>query len=526
MPHEHDAEHPCTCGCDQFGGDTFNVHLQGAAPHHVDYMGRDHIVVPVIMARADVAMNGCRIPLDELFPDAWNGVPVTIGHPNVGNGFSSANDPDIMSNWAIGHIFNSSLDQLMLRGEAWIDVARCEALRPGLVDHLESGEPLDVSTGYFSKKVKSPGVLNGRRYSALDTEINPDHLALLPDEIGACSWDDGCGVRTNKEQLMGEEPTLLERLKDLIAHAGDGKKPYGDVPYADPGYQKDKKKRYPLDTETHIRAAWSYINQANSQKMYSSDQVDKIKAKIVSAWEDKIDKDGPPSASSNARGDDDDPLQVVADLISSDESPFTPDETYALQNLSAETLCNLRDTYLGQPADDDMNTNHREPTVGTETKDKLPTTVGELSTFVQNALKEALPGVLKEAVAPVIAEALKPVTAALQTNALSAEDKAALEGAKKITADHREGVVKSITSNSKMTAEQLKDMTTPQLETIAAGLTPAADFSARSFGGGQLTENAAEEVKADAPEAKAMRHIGTREARANMRAAREKGTVN
>ncbi|HXH95544.1 MAG TPA: phage protease, partial [Thermoanaerobaculia bacterium] len=28
--------------------------------------------------------------------------------------------------------------------------------------------------------------------------------------------------------------------------------PYGDVEYADPGYQKDGQKRYPLDTETHI----------------------------------------------------------------------------------------------------------------------------------------------------------------------------------------------------------------------------------------------------------------------------------
>jgi hypothetical protein len=42
--------------------------------------------------------------------------------------------------------------------------------------------------------------------------------------------------------------------------ASDAKKPYGDVTYADPGYQKDGKKRYPLDTEAHCRAAWSYIN--------------------------------------------------------------------------------------------------------------------------------------------------------------------------------------------------------------------------------------------------------------------------
>ena len=77
---------------------------------------------------------------------------------------------------------------------------------------------------------------------------------------------------------------------------GKDKKPYGDVEYADPGYQKDKRKRYPLDTEDHIRAAWSYINMPKNQEPYTSEQVASIKAKIVAAWKKKIDSAGPPSA--------------------------------------------------------------------------------------------------------------------------------------------------------------------------------------------------------------------------------------
>jgi hypothetical protein len=76
----------------------------------------------------------------------------------------------------------------------------------------------------------------------------------------------------------------------------DPKKPYGDVTYADPGYQEDGKKRYPIDTEAHIRAAWNYINKEGNAAKYSSDQVSKIKAKIVAAWKSKIDPKGPPSA--------------------------------------------------------------------------------------------------------------------------------------------------------------------------------------------------------------------------------------
>ena len=90
----------------------------------------------------------------------------------------------------------------------------------------------------------------------------------------------------------------IERVEALVKKGddGEGDKPYGDVEYADPGYQGDKKKRYPIDTEKHIRAAWNYINKPKNGGKYSADEVKRIKAKIVAAWKDKIDPDGPPSA--------------------------------------------------------------------------------------------------------------------------------------------------------------------------------------------------------------------------------------
>lgn len=67
------------------------------------------------------------------------------------------------------------------------------------------------------------------------------------------------------------------------ARATDTKKPYGDVNYADPGYQSDKKKRYPLDSEAHCKAAWSYINMPKNAAKYSPAQVASIKGRIKSA---------------------------------------------------------------------------------------------------------------------------------------------------------------------------------------------------------------------------------------------------
>lgn len=66
---------------------------------------------------------------------------------------------------------------------------------------------------------------------------------------------------------------------------------YGDVKYAD-----ETNKKYPIDTEEHIRAAWNYIGQEKNQAKYSSSEVAGIKRKIIAAWKDKIDPAGPPSA--------------------------------------------------------------------------------------------------------------------------------------------------------------------------------------------------------------------------------------
>jgi DnaJ-class molecular chaperone len=70
----------------------------------------------------------------------------------------------------------------------------------------------------------------------------------------------------------------------MMAGKKTPKAPYGNkTKYADPGYQKDGKKRYPIDTADHVRAAWSYINKAKNAAKYTSSQVSAIKGRIKSA---------------------------------------------------------------------------------------------------------------------------------------------------------------------------------------------------------------------------------------------------
>ena len=98
----------------------------------------------------------------------------------------------------------------------------------------------------------------------------------------------------------------------------DGAEPAGEGDYADPGYQPDGKKRYPLDSEERIRAAWGYIHHKANQKPYTAEQLARIRARIVAAWKAKIDRDGPPSAQDAAslhlgKGADPETIQAIHD---------------------------------------------------------------------------------------------------------------------------------------------------------------------------------------------------------------------
>src|SRR5258708_10158943 len=68
----------------------------------------------------------------------------------------------------------------------------------------------------------------------------------------------------------------IEKREDVSPKEGQSK--YGDVEYADP-----VNKKYPLDSETHVRAAWSYINMPKNAAKYASSDVATMKGRIKAA---------------------------------------------------------------------------------------------------------------------------------------------------------------------------------------------------------------------------------------------------
>ena len=79
----------------------------------------------------------------------------------------------------------------------------------------------------------------------------------------------------------------MKRRNDIYKNKGLNE--YGDVKFAD-----DVNKKYPLDTEKHIRAAWSYIHMARNSGKYDNKDLNTIEKRIISAWQEKINQQGPP----------------------------------------------------------------------------------------------------------------------------------------------------------------------------------------------------------------------------------------
>jgi hypothetical protein len=99
-------------------------------------------------------------------------------------------------------------------------------------------------------------------------------------------WDSaavGNAVAEGFKPQATPQPGNFASQEEGFAMADNPKEPYGDVAYADPGYQSDGKKRYPIDSAEHCRAAWSYINQQDNASKYTPEQVKSIKARIMAA---------------------------------------------------------------------------------------------------------------------------------------------------------------------------------------------------------------------------------------------------
>lgn len=178
-------------------------------PHYVVKNGRGYYVAPMTLIVPGV-LNGSQgalyYPPEEIARDhgAWNGIPLVSYHPtSLSGGHLSASDDGVLDKQGIGDFFGSHInDKGMLRGQGWFDVEKCNKVNRNILNSVKAGKQIELSTGLYTDNHPAPqgSHFQGKPYTHIARNYRPDHVAILADQVGACSLRDGCGVY-NQERL-------------------------------------------------------------------------------------------------------------------------------------------------------------------------------------------------------------------------------------------------------------------------------------------------------------------------------------
>lgn len=252
---------------------TFNM----SSAVRTDFMeGKEFLVAPMVMIREGVhqGSNGALFyPRNELSktPEVWNYKPVVVYHPTM-NGYGvSACDVDVITSRKVGVIMNTKFDKETgkLRAEAWLEVDRIHEVDSRIAETLNSGEIMELSTGLFTDNELSEGEFEGKSYKYIARNYRPDHLALLPDKVGACSVADGAGLlqlnesqkdslTVNLEKKLGQQIAIQDVVTSKVVYSQNEKLFQVDVSFTDGEFL--------IDDESLVEVTKSYTPEISHLK--------------------------------------------------------------------------------------------------------------------------------------------------------------------------------------------------------------------------------------------------------------------
>lgn len=177
-------------------------------------------VVPIV---DDIVMNSIAYPaaeIDKAYP-SLNNTPAPAGHPRNADGqyVSAANATAMQQYWVGAAVTNARKEGDAVLVDITVNEAQAQAMDNGkqLIERLDAamagnaGEPIHVSTGVLLRKTAAKGESKGKAYNAIASDMVFDHLAILLDEQGAGTPDEGVGMWLNHE---GEsEPVFMVNLE-------------------------------------------------------------------------------------------------------------------------------------------------------------------------------------------------------------------------------------------------------------------------------------------------------------------------
>ncbi|EFB7614905.1 DUF2213 domain-containing protein [Escherichia coli] len=212
--------------------------------------GQEHYVirgaVPIV---DDIVMNGGLYPAEEINKSyqTMERKLMPIGHPMVNGKYVSANDPQAVNDYYAGawaQNVSKANDKVVM--DVYVNKAVADTKPDGkrliqrLIQRLDdmisgnNADPIHVSTGLLLNKEQKTGESKQKKYSWVAHNMQFDHIAILLDEPGAGTPDEGVGMFVNADgQEADVESTslidaansmkdgLLNKVKLFFTHNSD-----------------------------------------------------------------------------------------------------------------------------------------------------------------------------------------------------------------------------------------------------------------------------------------------------------------
>lgn len=182
--------------------------------------GKDVIIVPSATLPDDVVMNNIKYPADEI-AKSFHTLDRTFApfrHPMVNGQYVSAREPEAVNDFYIG-AWNENVRRE--NGRVWLDkvidveVANRTDSGKRLLDAINKGEPIHTSTGIFMEVDPA----NDAGFSYIAKNMYFDHDAILLDEEGAATPNQGVGMMVNSKKEIPVINSVLDRAVDDLEWA-------------------------------------------------------------------------------------------------------------------------------------------------------------------------------------------------------------------------------------------------------------------------------------------------------------------
>ena len=254
---------------------------------------RPHIVTEMVSIEGDSVMNSLLYPMNEVKNSfgQLDSIPAPAGHPKTNGKSLSAFHPLAMNAFNVGGFVRNPR---MVNGQVInelvfdLEVANKDDRGKKIVERIESGDSIGVSTGLNAQVEKTNGKKGDRPYTGVVNNIKFDHVAVLLDETPA--GENTFTINENQEVIVCNAEWPAHDNDTVLT--GEGVEVDRVVSYQTAGNGKTNQEENDMDKEKLVLAlignSTTRFTEAEKDNLMSMSEASLVNA-IVSSVEPKID---------------------------------------------------------------------------------------------------------------------------------------------------------------------------------------------------------------------------------------------